>query len=74
MLNLALAGALALASPITSLDQAIEICRTVYFINHAKGVEMFNAVPEDQKPTVGAICAAYRQGAADLAKSMQAQN
>jgi hypothetical protein len=36
-------------------------------------MEMYEAVPEDQKPSIAAICAAYRQGALDLAKLMESK-
>lgn len=60
-----LALLLAAAQPVT-LSDAIEICRMTYFINPAKGKMMFDAVPEDQKATVAAICLSYRQGVLDL--------
>jgi hypothetical protein len=73
--NLLMAGALALGptQEITSIEQAIQICRTTLFIDRAKGMEMYEAVPEDQKPSIAAICAAYRQGALDLAKLMESK-
>jgi hypothetical protein len=74
ILKLAIAGALALAlsAPLAaqqkppSLDDAIAICRTTFFINPAKGKMMFDAVPDEHKGSVALICLSYRQGAQDM--------
>lgn len=63
-----LASIAAAASPVPppSLAEAIEICRTTFFINPAKGKMMFEAVPDEHKQSVALICIAYKQGILDL--------
>jgi len=74
--ELAVPAALTNASPQPaaekmSLDAAISICRTVFFIDNAKGKAMFDALPEADKPMVAALCIAYRSGAEDLVAASQ---
>ena len=64
--QLAIAGLIALAQqpneavPVP-LSYALEICRTAFFIDKDRGMQMFHALPEEHKHRVAEICRAYKQ-------------
>lgn len=73
LLLLFAAGVAASAEPVPprlTLAGAIEICRITFFVDNARGKAMFDALPEEEKPLVAAVCIGYRQGAEDILEAL----
>lgn len=79
MTTLALLAALLTAAPAAtapppSIDQALAMCRAVYFsATPEKALAAWNALPADSKASVAILCLAYRQGALDLMRDSEAR-